>query len=86
MRMALVAFALLVAGSAFEPAQADPYKWCAVYGTGRDGGATNCYFVTLEQCRAASSGMGGFCTVNQFYDGRPVTTDGPPPVRRKRRE
>ena len=50
--------------------QADPYRWCAEYG----GGGTNCYFVTLEQCRAAISGNGGFCRQNGFYDGRPVTT------------
>jgi hypothetical protein len=50
-------------------AQADPYRWCAKYGA-RD--ATNCYFVSLDQCRAALSGMGGFCQPNNFYDGRPV--------------
>ncbi len=88
MRVALAAFALLLAGSAFEPAQADPYKWCAIYGgSGHGGGGTNCYFVTLDQCQAAVFGNGGFCTINQFYDGRPVTTGGSPtPARRKRRE
>jgi hypothetical protein len=84
MRIALAALAVLAAGSVFEsaPAQADPYKWCAVYGGGRGGGGTNCYFMTLDQCRQAISGMGGFCTPNQFYDGR--STDSQP-VRRKRR-
>ena len=86
MRIAFAAFALLMASSAFGTAQADPYRWCAVYGSGRGSGSTNCYFVTLGQCQAAISGNGGFCTVNQFYDGRPVSTDGPPPVRRRRRE
>jgi hypothetical protein len=62
----------LLAGSAVQPAHADPYRWCAQYG-GRNGG-TNCYFVTYEQCRAALSGNGGFCNPNPFYDGRPVTT------------
>jgi hypothetical protein len=61
-------------------AQADPYRWCAQYG-GR--GATNCYFVTLEQCRAAISGNGGFCGPNTFYNGRPVVT--PEDVRRRSR-
>jgi hypothetical protein len=51
--------------------QADPYRWCAMYGAR---GATNCYFVSLDQCRAALSGMGGFCQPNNFYDGRPVVT------------
>ena len=48
--------------------QADPYKWCAVYG-GDMGGSSNCGFVTIEQCRATVSGMGGFCELNRFYTG-----------------
>jgi len=67
--LALGAFALT------DSAQADPYRWCAQYGASDDGG-TNCYFVTLEQCRAAISGNGGFCVQNNFYDGAPVTTPG----------
>jgi hypothetical protein len=69
---------ILMAGlfiCATAPAQADPYRWCAEYGGGRfGGGGTNCYFMTLQQCRAAISGMGGFCRHNQFYDGRPQRT------------
>ena len=72
MRIAFAAFALLMVGSMTGPAQADPYKWCAIYGGGGHGGGTNCYFKTLEQCRATVSGMGGFCAPNQFYDGRPT--------------
>jgi hypothetical protein len=49
-------------------ATADPYKWCAVYG-GDMGGASNCGFVTIEQCRATISGIGGSCEPNQFYTG-----------------
>jgi hypothetical protein len=40
----------------------DPYKWCAV---GSD--ATNCGFLTLEQCRMSSRN----CQPNQFYNPRP---------------
>ena len=64
--------ALLVAGAIDgmqTGAHADPYRWCAIY---RARGATNCYFVTLDQCRAAISGLGGFCQPNNFYDGRPL--------------
>lgn len=50
------------------PGHADPYKWCAVYG-GDMGGATNCGFVTIEQCRATVSGIGGSCDPNPFYTG-----------------
>jgi hypothetical protein len=41
----------------------DPYPWCAVYG-GDAGGASNCGFLTIEQCRATVSGIGGFCEPN----------------------
>ena len=30
--------------------------------------ASNCGFLTIEQCRATISGMGGFCEPNQFYN------------------
>ena len=86
MRVLLAIAAVLVAGASFDgarnAAQADPYRWCAQYG-GR--GVTNCYFATLEQCRWALSGNGGFCVPNNFYDGRPVTTpEDRVPARRKR--
>ena len=71
MRKAALALGLLIFGSFANSAHADPYRWCAEYG-GRGGGGTNCYFVTLEQCRAAISGNGGFCRQNQFYTGRQV--------------
>jgi hypothetical protein len=50
----------------------DPYPWCAVYGS-KMGGASNCGFLTLEQCRLTVSGNGGFCEPNQFYNpGKPA--------------
>lgn len=70
---ALVGLSMLCT-SGTGPASADPYRWCAQYSADADGG-TNCYFMTLEQCRAAVSGNGGFCTPNAFYTG-PATTDG----------
>ena len=66
--LAIAAFAILIASSLIGDAKADPYRWCAEYGGGR-GGGTNCYFVTLDQCRAAASGNGGFCRPNSFYTG-----------------
>ena len=45
----------------------DNTRWCAQY-SGRAGGATNCGFFTLEQCRATVSGIGGFCAPNPFYN------------------
>jgi len=80
MRIVLAAFTLLIVGSAVDTARADPYRWCAEYGGGGHGGSSSCSFITLEQCQAAISGVGGFCAPNQFYDGRPVVTpeDAPP--------
>lgn len=71
MRILVTAIVLVVAMSARDHAAADPYRWCAEYGIGGDGG-TNCYFTTLEQCQAAASGVGGVCRPNTFYDGRPA--------------
>jgi len=74
--LALAAFSLPAALLA-SPAQAydmpyDPYPWCAVY-SGDGSGGTNCGFLTIEQCRATVSGIGGFCARNQFYNpGRPA--------------
>jgi hypothetical protein len=71
MRKIVLAAALTLGGMvAFSSgAQADPYKWCAQYGNRTDNG-TNCYFMTIQQCRAAISGNGGFCRPNPFYTGR----------------
>ena len=57
---------LVLVGSMDGPVKADPYRWCAEYGAGGDGGSANCYFLTLDQCRAAISGFGGFCRENGF--------------------
>jgi hypothetical protein len=59
-------FAILIAASATGGAKADPYRWCAENMGGE--GATNCYFVTLEQCQVAVSGAGSYCSPNNFYD------------------
>ncbi len=51
------------------------YPWCAFYNV--MGGVTECFFHNLDQCRAAVSGVGGFCSPNPSYVE-------PPPVRRQR--
>jgi len=84
MRIAIAVLLAIATGAFADPAKADPYRYCADYGGGRSGlGATNCYFLTLDQCRAAVSGVGGYCTLNQFYDGIPV--DGQPRARRSKK-
>ena len=66
-----IAIAAAVSATFFVgPANADPYKWCAIYGGRGGGGGTNCGFVTLEQCRATISGIGGTCEENPRYTGR----------------
>ena len=70
-RTALLGLAAVIAGLSFAPATASAqsgyklYPYCAYYNV--KGGATNCYFSTLAQCRAAVSGIGGSCSVNPFY-------------------
>jgi hypothetical protein len=71
MRPILMGLLVLGAATAFVPstAHADPYKWCAEYAGMEGGGGRNCGFVTLEQCRATISGIGGWCEPNPFYTG-----------------
>jgi hypothetical protein len=73
----------LIAMLTVVPAQADPYRWCGIHGGG-SAAITNCYFVTLEQCRASMSGNGGWCVPNQFYDGRGIHAPADPTMRRRR--
>ncbi len=49
---------------------------------GGGSGGRNCGFDTYEQCRAAVSGVGGYCEPNLFYQGNPVP---PAPARRRHR-
>jgi hypothetical protein len=72
--IALAAAGLTAAWAAFDDARADPYRWCAHYTSGKLGGASNCWFMTLQQCRATVSGVGGYCAPNPFYDGLPIGT------------
>jgi hypothetical protein len=76
MRFATMVLAALTLPALLAPSPArayekpyDPYPWCAVYGN-KMGGASNCGFLTLAQCRATVSGIGGFCEPNQFYNPR----------------
>jgi len=69
MRFAFAALVILFGSSLFDVAKADPYRWCAEYTGGALGGSSNCYFLTLEQCRATVSGVGGYCSPNPFYTG-----------------
>ena len=54
---------LTVASTLVGTASADPYRWCAI---GSVSGGTNCGFVTMEQCRASISGVGGVCEPKQI--------------------
>jgi len=38
-------------------------------------GATNCGFLTIDQCRAALAGGSDFCLPNQFYNPQRPTKD-----------
>jgi hypothetical protein len=73
-----LALGLLLCALVVSPAHADPYRWCAL-GIG-DSGASNCYYVTLEQCQAAVSGAGLYCRPNNFYTG---PEGAPAPSRRR---
>jgi len=70
MRIVLAAATLLIAVSAYQPAQAQNYAWCAIY-SGRDmGGSKSCTFNTMQQCQMTVSGIGGFCQPNYYAQGQ----------------
>jgi hypothetical protein len=72
---AAVAVLALSFGAYFAPAEkaeaAIIYPWCAHYGGGRmgGGGASNCGFLTWNQCMATIAGNGGFCDGNPWWEG-----------------
>jgi hypothetical protein len=59
------ALALLGLSAINSPSQASPYLWCAVHGM--SGEKQDCYFKSLEQCRAGTVDGGG-CVPNMAYD------------------
>lgn len=85
MRTAAAVLFMLIAGTATSSAQADPYRWCALYTGNGLGGASNCYFVTQEQCLATVSGVGGSCILNPRNAAAPYNEQmAPRPARRPR--
>jgi hypothetical protein len=65
--MRMITLGVLAACLLLQPShgQAQTYPFCASYND--ETGATNCGFSTMEQCRAAISGAGGFCGINPMY-------------------
>jgi len=55
---------LLHAGSL----HAQNYPWCAQYSG--DVGGENCGFVTIQQCQATVSGIGGYCYQNPMFQAQ----------------
>ncbi len=76
----LVALGLFAASAATGTAakaqqRAADYPWCA----NDTKGSTSCSFVTLEQCMADVSGIGGFCKRNPLH--HPATAPARPRAR-----
>src|SRR5215472_13979413 len=59
MRPSLFILGILAALCSAQPANADG-AWCAYYNF-HQGGATNCWFATFQQCLATVTGIGGSC-------------------------
>ena len=63
--------ALAIAGSTKPSSATIVYPWCAHYGGWMLGGAPNCGFTTVAQCKAAVSGTQGTCQMNPWYEFPP---------------
>lgn len=74
MRLAPIAVALLGTVFLVQPAKADPYPWCAIYGNSGNS-RESCYYMTFEACLAQIQGLGGFCNQNPGYTGPAVSRD-----------
>src|SRR3977135_2330432 len=68
---ALSALLILPSLTAFDvrPAASEIYRpWCAQYYSSSGSGATNCGFVSYEQCMmTATPGSGAWCVRNPWY-------------------
>jgi Protein of unknown function (DUF3551) len=81
MQLALALGAVVVLGvlDAATPASAQGAWWAYYHGPA---GGTNCGFYRYGQCRAAVSGVGGFCSPSPYAR----FSDYPPPRRKLRRQ
>jgi TPR repeat protein len=78
----LIVSATLSCGTQGASAQtAYSYPWCA-----QSGGGENCYYATLEQCKATTAGIRGTCVANPNYqrDAAPATRSRVAPATRSR--
>ena len=57
------------------------WPWCALL-IQEDSMASNCGFISLEQCERYLSGMGGYCERNPFYRAEAMPSDRRPVPRR----
>lgn len=80
MRHPLSGLVILVAALAADSNQAAQASWCAAYFNG----SNNCGFQTIEQCRAAVSGIGGACVQN-YSDPQPAARRAPAASEREER-
>jgi hypothetical protein len=70
-----------------RPAASEIYRpWCAQYYSSSGNGATNCGFVSYEQCMmTATPGSGAFCVRNPWYQAYGSgQNDGASPRRARR--
>ncbi len=73
MRMLFAAILFMTLAASIDRSAAAEYAWCAQYGSF---GATNCGFVSQQQCLLTISGAGGLCYPNPAYTGSTVPQSG----------
>jgi Protein of unknown function (DUF3551) len=85
--MGKVSFAIAagLALTALAVSEAEAAAYCAYSGGGRGGSYENCGYYTWEQCRAAVSGVGGFCMRNPHDPALWGYAVGPGPYKQRRR-
>jgi hypothetical protein len=82
MKFPLFVLSVIALGAVFPSAvEAQSYPWCAMTDLGDM--VENCYFDTLEQCKASLGGTHDFCIKNNTYTPPPpesVRVESTPPA------
>jgi hypothetical protein len=68
----LVAAALLGETQSSNAQSPYSYSWCSLGGAMVNSNARSCYYTSWQQCMATTSGIGGHCIRNPYYNAQPA--------------
>jgi hypothetical protein len=90
----IVGTGMLLAASAASAQRYDPAYPVCMEQYGADGSVINCFFMSMEQCKAGVGGTAGLCFSNPYYKpppaevtpvAEPAPAPAPTPVKKKKK-